>query len=40
MAGIRHWPKVDHVQINLNLYELSKFYAYASGGIENLFLRL
>ena len=40
MPGIRHWPEVDHAQIDLNLYELSKFYAYASGGIENLFLRL
>ena len=40
MPGIRHWPEADHAQIDLNLYELSKFYAYASGGIENLFLRL
>ena len=38
MPGIRNWPDTDHAQIDLNLYELSKFYAYAAGGIDSLFL--
>lgn len=39
MPGIRNWPPEDHAQIGLNLYELSKFHAYAAGGIESLYLR-
>ena len=40
MPCIRQWPEFDHAQLQLNLYELSKFHAYASGGIENMYLKL
>jgi len=33
------WHEFDAKQLELNLYELSKFYQYAAGGIDGLFLK-
>lgn len=39
MPCIHRWPEYDQAQIVLNLYELGKYYSYASGGVENLYLK-
>ena len=40
MPFIREWPRQETDQISLGLYELCKFYDFASGGIENLYLKM
>ena len=40
MPFIKQWPAEDLQQLMLNLYELSKFYDFACGGIEALYLRM
>ena len=34
------WPEFDQAQLVLNLYELSKFYHYAAGGMDSVFVKL
>ena len=34
------WHQFDHAQLVLNLYELSKFYQFAAGGMEGTFIRM
>ena len=34
------WPKPDQDQLELNLYELSKYYQYAAGGIDGAWVRM
>ena len=34
------WPQSEHDQLVLNLYELSKYYQYAAGGIDNAWLNM
>jgi len=34
------WHQYDQAQLNLNLYELSKYYQYAAGGIDESFIKL
>lgn len=33
------WPQFEQAQIVLNLYELSKYYQYAAGGMSGVFLK-
>ena len=40
MPYLQTWPLSDMEQITLGLYELCKFYDFASGGIENLYLQM
>ena len=40
MPYIRDWPRQDLGQITLGLYELCKFYDFASGGIDNLYIKM
>ena len=39
MPVMHTWPEHEQAQISLNLYELAKYYSYASGGIANAFLQ-
>ena len=38
MPYLRNWPSHEISQITLNLYELCKFYDFAAGGIDRLYL--
>ena len=38
MPYLRMWPSSELSQITLNLYELCKFYDFAAGGIDRLYL--
>ncbi len=40
MPYIRNWPSEEMQQLTLNLYELCKFYDFACGGIEALYLKM
>lgn len=40
MPFLKTWPKEQHEQIELSLYELAKFYEYAPGGIEQLHIQM
>ena len=40
MPTLRAWPQSDLDQIDLSLYELSKFHTYVKGGIQNCFLAM
>ena len=40
MPYIRDWPRTELEQLTLGLYELCKFYDFASGGIDNLYLKM
>ena len=37
MPVMHTWPEHEQAQMSLNLYELAKYYSYASGGIANAF---
>ena len=37
---IRQWPPVETEQLQLPLYELAKFYEFATGGIESQFIKM
>ena len=34
LTEVKVWPKFEQTQIELNLYELSKYHAYTNGGIQ------
>lgn len=34
------WHQFEQAQLTLNLYELSKYYQYAAGGMENVWVKL
>lgn len=40
MPFVKQWPQDEMAQLELSLYELSKFYTFASGGVERAFLDL
>ena len=40
MPFIRQWPSYEHDQLQLTLYELAKYYEFASGGIESQFIKM
>ena len=40
MPFIRQWPSHEHEQLQLTLYELAKYYEFASGGIESQFIKM
>ena len=40
MPFIRHWPEDHHEQLQLTLYELAKYYQYATGGIESHYIKM
>lgn len=40
MPYVIEWPRHEMEQLSLGLYELCKFYDFASGGIDNLYLKM
>ena len=40
MPFLKAWPRDQHEQIELTLYELAKFYEFAPGGIEQLHIQM
>ena len=40
MPFLKAWPSEQHDQIELSLYELAKFYEFAPGGIEQLYISM